>query len=383
MRTTYKLLIIGRIYNNHLIRFIQNLKNENGSVQIDVFSLYKEKQIPKELVGLISKEYYLYIGKDHRSKIMQKASSLIDIIKLISFFNRISEHYDIINIHYPSYFYTFCYRQLKNISDHIVLTAWGSDVYRCNWTQIQFLKILYRKADYVTAVSSRFRDDLLRIFGVPSESMPILDMASDTIDYIVDNKQVISSDEAKRKLNVSGKYVICCGYNGQRAQQHIAIIKSLSAIKKHLPSNFVLFLPFMYGGDETYKIEVIKIAEDSKFKYRIFESYLDTANMFLLEQATDMLIHVQTTDASSCSIQEFILLEKKIINGEWLKYPQLTSCSIDPYFVTSSIESLPETISDAITANIIIPHETIDYIKSNGWRSWIKKWNQFFISIIN
>lgn len=382
MRTTYKLLIIGRIYNNHLRRFIQNLKNENSNVLIDVFSLHREEQIPKELNGLINKEYYLYYKNEHRSGLLQPVYALIDIVKLIRFFNRINEHYDIINIHYPSYVYTFCLRQLKKLSDNIVLTPWGSDVYRCNWRQLQVLKILYRKADYVTAVSSKFRDDLLRIFGLPITSSPILDMASDTIDYIVDKKQVISSAEAKRKLNVDGKYVICCGYNGQSAQQHIAIIKSLRAIKKYLPSNFVLFLPFMYGGDETYKMEVIKVAEDSKFMYRIFESYLDTANMFLLEQATDMLIHVQTTDASSCSIQEFILLEKKIINGEWLKYPQLTSCSIEPYFVTSSIESLSDTIREAIDTNIIIPNETIEYIKSSGWRSWIKKWNQFFISII-
>lgn len=381
MKKDYKLLLIGRLYNKHQIRFIQNLKMENPEVQIDFFSYQKEKSLPDELKGLINKEYYLYPKIKERSIFFQKVYDIIDIIRLNQFFKQIEDHYDIINVHYPSYLYTFLYNQFRRISDCIVLTPWGSDVYRCKWRNLQILKFLYKKADYITAVSEKFRNDLIKIFRVSISKTIVLDMASDTIDYILENKCFITKQMAKKSFGIENQLVICCGYNGQKAQQHKSIISSIYKAKEYIPKNVVLFLPFMYGGDETYKREIVDLTELYGFNYRLFDTYLDKKEMFLFEQATDLLIHIQTTDASSCSIQEFILLEKKVINGEWLKYPQLVNGTELPYFETKSVDSLADTIKVALSTDIKISKNTLDYIEGCGWKSWIKQWNNFFQTI--
>lgn len=379
MKKKYKLLLVGRLYNQHQIRFIQNLKKENPNVQIDFFSFLREKPLPDELKGLINEEYYLYTKIKKRPFFPQR---IYDIIRLILFFKQIECHYDVINIHYPSYFYAFLYNQFRRISDYIVLTPWGSDVYRCKWHNLQILKFLYKKADYITSVSEKFRNDLVEIFKIPVYKTIILDIASETIDYIQENKFLITKQNAQEKLGVENKFVICCGYNGQKEQQHENIIIALNKIKEYIPENVILFLPFMYGGNENYKKKIIDLTESYGFKYILFDTYLDKKDMFLLEQATDLLIHVQTSDASSCTIQEFILLEKKVINGKWLKYPQLINGVKNPYFEVQSMESLADTIKIALSTNIEIPKITLDYIESCGWKSWIKHWNTFFQDII-
>lgn len=378
----YKILIVGRIYNKHLIRFVQNLKLENPEAQVDIFSYYKEGPLPEGLEGLLNMEYYLYITKKKRINYLQRVYDIVDIIGMLKKLTQIKQHYDIINIHYPHYIYTFLFSQFRRLSDRIILTPWGSDVYRCGFINLQILKTLYYKADYITAVNDKFKNDLVRILKVNHSKIRVLDMASETIDYILNNKSIITKDKAKKALNVEGNYIICCGYNGQKAQQHKDIISAIYKVKERLPNNVVLFLPFMYGGDNAYKKEIVNLTEAYGLKFVLFDKYLKTEDMFLLEQATDLMIHIQTTDASSCSIQEFILLEKKVINGEWLKYPQLEFNREHPYYELKSNESLAETIITAFSTNISISKQTLRYIESCGWKSWIKKWNAFFESLV-
>lgn len=377
----YKILIIGQLYDNHQIRFISNLKEENPNITVDFFSYCKDKPIPKELEGLIRNSYCLYTKTGRRYGKLWPLYDLIDIIKLKRYFSQIDEFYDIVNIHFPSYRYSFIVNNLKCICNKIVVTPWGSDIYRLNKYLLHLLKPLYKKADYITAVSEKFKVDIYRILQLPSIKIKVLDIASDTIDYIIEHRDIISVDNAKKSFNVQGKYVICCGYNGHISQQHDKIINAVHDMITEFPNEVVLFLPFMYGGTSIYKENIVQLVTSYGIKYVLFEQYLDKHHMFLLEQACDMLIHIQSTDASSCSVQEFLLLNKKIINGKWLKYPQLSHNGVPPFIETPNVESLKSVIKKSINSDINIPKETHDYIESCGWRCWRRKWNDFFENI--
>ena len=104
-------------------------------------------------------------------------------------------------------------------------------------------------------------------------------------------------------------------------------------------------------------------------------------HLFLLRQATDMFIHIQPTDASSASLQEYILCEKKIINGSWLQYPQLEKNGLKPYFEVEKLENLGQAIVDAYRSEPIkIDTELFKFFEKQQWKVVIKNWDHLFSS---
>ena len=68
------------------------------------------------------------------------------------------------NIHYPKVEYCLSVKYFKQLADKILLSPWGSDVYRVGKRKLAILKYLYRKADFVCASDTRFGKDLCEIF---------------------------------------------------------------------------------------------------------------------------------------------------------------------------------------------------------------------------
>ena len=124
----------------------------------------------------------------------------------------------------------------------------------------------------------------------------------------------------------------------------------MAKIKDQLPDALTLLFPFTYGGTPEYRNCVKKACEDAGVKALFFENFLELPDLFRLRQATNMFIHVQTTDANSTSFGEYLLCGKKIINGSWLKYDELEFDGNVPYYVVQEIDKLDETIMRAYHA---------------------------------
>ena len=96
-----------------------------------------------------------------------------------------------------------------------------------------------------------------------------------------------------------------------------------------------------------------------------------------------MFVHVQTTDAFSSSVQEYILCNKKIVHGSWIKYEKLEDFKPLFYFPVDRLEDLGDVIVKAYQSdNIDIPQGVIDYVKSSSNQSKATLMNNFYMSII-
>ena len=114
-----------------------------------------------------------------------------------------------------------------------------------------------------------------------------------------------------------------------------------------------------------------------------FTDYLDNKKMFMLRQATDMYIHMPVSDASSATLQEYLLLGKKVIDASWLYYDELEKDGNKPYFVTEGFESLPDTILKAYNSDDAIVSDGLkNQIKTKGWNYRIRLWNDFFNKLL-
>lgn len=378
IKMKYTLLVIGNIHDRHIGRFIQNLKMENGQAQIDVLSPYDKSYCPDNLKEYIATCFFC---KTHNNilyhipiiGVIFKIVSLISTVKSIK-----NKQYDIINIHFPLFHYRFIMKYLKSMSKTILVTPWGSDVYRINKIKRKLCRKVYLDATHICGTGNRFSNDVSRLFSIPKRKFVNLDIGSETLDYIYKYRDIISPQEAKYRLGIDNRYVITCGYNASKAQNHTEMINAIHEVVRDLPKNTTLLFPMTYGGSKEY-INTLKDRLDKlSIPYIMYTEYLSIEQLFLLRQATDIFIHVQTSDANSATVQEYLLCKKKVINGAWLSYDEL-EINGEPYYVTENTNKLGRDIINAYKANNIeISEDTLTYIMSYSWKNWIVKWNDFF-----
>ena len=292
------------------------------------------------------------------------------------------KHYDIAQIHYPEYSMSFILEDLHKVADNLVVTPWGSDVYRIGERKKRIVQKIFDAADYVTGAGDRFTQDFMRIFNVPDEKFAHADLGSETIDYISDHKDYLTTEIAKRNLDIEGYYTIGCGYNASEGQQHLKIIESVAKAKNQLPEKLMLLFPVTYPKNADYVKKLKAAVKESGLRAMWFDEFMDLPSLFELQMATDMFIHVQTTDANSTSLKEYILCGKNCVNGSWLEYDDIEEKGHKPFHVVEDLSNLDHAIVDAylkgapeVSQNVLL------HIESLGCKPAAKVWNDLFMQI--
>jgi len=383
MKKKYTLLIMGNLNDNHLLRFTKHLKACNPNIRMDYFGFCdRPDSVPDENLKCfdcccINKTPILF----HKIPVVRSLVTIITWkLKFAQFIRNRS--YDIANIHFITYHYYSIIKRLRKCTGSIVLTPWGSDIYRIKDSERKIVRRIYDQADYVTGHGDRFSDDFMRIYHVDKSKFKNATLGSETIDYIYDHFQSTSVKDAKKALGIDYCYAITCGYNASKAQRHKEMIEAIAKIKVQLPENMVLLFPLTYPKDKEYKEQIKKLVEYYGFKAKYYESYLDMDTLFMLRQATDMFIHIQTTDANNASLKEYLLCKKKVVNGSWLKYYDVEEDNYKPYYIVDDLSELPDVILKTFKEEPIeVKDNVIQAICSMGCREVAKEWNKLFESI--
>lgn len=386
----YSLLVVALYcYAGHIKEIVSHLKEKNPLVDITI--LTNKPDDYKDLEGKFTEICFYNVSSVDWIK-FRSLRFFATKYKQIRFFSKFSKNrkYDIINIHFANRYMSFVYKYLRAMSKNIVITPWGSDLQRIPKEHLDQLSILYNKADYITLSANTIwpivkivLDDL----KIDPQKLVGSFWGSDLIDFAIKNGETITQEDAQKEFGLSGRYVITCGYNPQKSQQHKAIITAIDQKKMFLPDNLTLLFPFNYARDFNILKEYIDEIKDECQKrnlHAVFVTdYLSLDELYKLRKATDMFIHVQTTDAGSRSVYEYILCNKKIVHGSWMKYAELESFSPLFYFPVKKLEDLGEVIVHAYDSdNIEVPQEVMDIVMNRSWENKITKMNDFFMSIV-
>lgn len=375
----YRLLILGNFESVYIVQFVKNLKKVNPDAHL-FFWGYRRGQSDTDRSFLSCYDEYYLFDVNHRqdASFFQKVKTIIQLRKHFRKFAS-GKHFDYVNIHYvkPDYFFILDY--LKKYSSKLVLTPWGSDIYRVSGLYKYFVKQIFTKSDYTTGADDRFTNDYRRIFQVPKNKMVFCNLGVEAIEYIVKHKDLIDTNEAKHQLGIDNSYVITCGYNATMAQRHLEIIDAINKIKTYLPLNLLLLFPLTYPNNPDYVMEIKQRVKEYDLQAVFYEDYVDVSRLFLLRQATDMFVHIQITDASCASLREYLLCEKKVVNGGWLHYPELIKNGHKPFFEVKSLEYLEQSIIDAYkSAPIQLEEDLLSFLKEKQWKVRIKDWDNLF-----
>lgn len=374
----YSILVLGNFENVYIVQFVMNLKKINPQAHIFFWGYTRQEKNDDRSFLDCYDDYCLFdirsivnssFGWKFRA-IMQMTNSFKNFVK--------GRHFDYINVQYIKPEYSFLLPFFKLHASKLILTPWGSDVYRVVGYNKYLVKKTFDAADYLTGPDNRFTRDFMRIFNVPQRKIVDCELGVAPIDYILEHKNEIDCKEAKRQLGVDNHFVITCGYSATDSHQHLKIIEAIQSVRNQLPDNLLLFFPLTYPHNPEYIQEIKQKVDEFGLNAVYFEHFLDMQHLFLLRQATDLFIHVQPTDASSGTLYEYLLCEKKILNGAWLQYPEIEKEGIKPYFLVDTMETLGKSIVHAYESEPIkIPSIVIKELSKKQWKVVIKDWDNF------
>lgn len=384
----YSLLIIALYcYSGHIKEIIRHLVDINPLIDITILTDRPDSYI--DVTGLSVRTHFYDVASVDWIK-NRSLRVLVTKYKQIYFFSKYSKdkRFDIINIHFANRYLSFVYKYLRSMSNNIVMSPWGSDIMRRPKKNLEQLSYLYQKADYITIPAESNIGEVIthKLKVSPHKMIGYGIWGSDVVDFAIKNGELISQDDAKKRFGLFGRYVITCGYNKQESQRHKIIIQAIDKVRKQLPDNLSLLFPMTYGENTAlakYTKEVQEECEKRNLPALFVTEFLSVEDLYKMRIATDIFIHVQTTDAGARSVYEYILCNKKIVNGSWLGYKNLESFKPLFYFPVDKMENLGEVIVKAYKSEKIdIPQEVMDIVKSRSWESKISQMNDFFMSIV-
>lgn len=373
-----KILIVGNTSDDHLKRFDRHIRevDKDEKVSLDAFNINS-----RERNKLFDRTYHL---KNYFPKFLLKIKFVRNVVIRINYYLSFLQvnNYDLINIHFLTPHSFVLLPLYKRKSSKIMVSPWGSDVYRIDKATRDKTRKVYDVADYISAPKIQFREDIKNLFSVPEDKIIDLAFGSENIDSLI-RIEALTKEDAKNNLDLKNSFIISCGYNRNKAHNHLIIVDALSSIRDLLPQNTVLIFLMTYGPENhEYFQEIEKKLKLANFKYIIFYNFLSTTEVATIQKATDLFICIQDTDANSATLQEYLLCKTDIIIGEWLKYPQFEKYGL-PYLKTPSKEILATTLKEYFTAQekIYIPERLIDNIRQSAWSVKIKEWYNFYLSL--
>lgn len=376
-----RILLVSSAIDNHILRLIRNVKmhDQGNVIEFDLLDIYGNNECSSPYVNnLYSKSRHFH-------------NALYNVPVLSRIFNKcdakwtvrdINEKYDLINIQYFTPFSIDAWSDFKKIGKDVLVTLWGSDVYRIDDKTRGKYKEFFKNVKYFSCLKNKFRDYLQDTFCIPDSKFVDLGYGSETLDLLTNYSD--SKEIAKKKMGYSGCFMITCGYNRSPQQNHEKIIDAIAQVKGFLPNNLLLVFPFAYGNaPANYQKRLIDKLKRSNLNYVFIERYLSNEENVQLRYATDYFIHFQKSDAASATVQEHILAGSVVFNAEWLRYKEMEQFGGTPYISFIDEKDLAEHIK-LVTAGkecVNVVEKCKDYIMHNSWseRGW--EWYQYYNEI--
>jgi glycosyltransferase involved in cell wall biosynthesis len=315
-----RILLVGNGNHQFITNYVHWLKKSTKSnFIVDILSYTKVKDENK-------KYYNTVFRKNDRNLIYQIISKIKGVRRYYRFFLYIKiiktlPLYDVVHFHFisiDSYFIIEHFK--KNTTSKIILSIWGSDMYRVNSTSEKGFIEACQKADALTFTNQKSIDYFKIKYYWNKNNLKLCRFGLTPLENL--KKLTTTRLECKKQLNWNPKKrAVTIGYNLNTAQQHLEILTQFdNDSTKELMDEIQLILPITYGGTPKYKNQLLEKLKKLPFEHTVYDTFLSDEQVAQIRHASDIMIQLQVTDQFSGSMQEHLFARNVVITGSWLPY---------------------------------------------------------------
>lgn len=382
--TDKRILLVGDGNHQFITNYARWLKKKNGSnFCVDILSF---TPVRKENV-----KFYQFVYQVKKNDLMFRIAKKIKGVHLLYRFYlykkllvKLHEH-DIIHFHFVRFDSYFLVSQFsKNTKAKIVLSIWGSDMYRLPSAFENCFFKTCRNADQITFTNKKSLEHFQDRYHWKKNNLSVIAFGLTPLEYM--EKITLKKVECKEKLGLNkDKLAITIGYNMAVAQQHLSILAQFENKKLTVFHNKIqLILPITYGGDKNYKREILTKLNQLPFEYKTYDEFLDDETVAHIRQASDVMIQLQITDQFSGSMQEHLFARNVVITGSWLPYDTLKEKGA--YFIEiDKAEDVSDVLPDVINNFSNYEQKTANtprvIAELGSWEKNIKQWIEMYNSL--
>lgn len=370
-----RILLVGNGNHQFIINLVIWLKKESN-FQIDILSFNKIK--------VENKIYYQNIFRiDDTTGIYKTINKIKGARRYYRFFlykkllKKLPE-YDFIHAHLISVDSYFIINELKrNTNAKIILSIWGSDMYKVKKENENDFINTCQNADTITFANKQSIQFFKNTYSWQKDNLTLCRFGLAPLENL--QNFTASRSESKKILGWNPvKRAIVIGYNLNPAQQHLEILKCFeSAEIQKFKDELHLIFPLTYGGTEEYKNELINILKQLPFEYTVYDSFLPDADIAYIRKASDLMIQLQKTDQFSGSMQEHLFTQTIVITGSWLPYETLKEEGAW-FLEINKIEDLKKILPEVLNNYQLYERKTegspAAVTKLSSWENNIQDW---------
>ncbi len=313
-----KILILCTLESTYVLQLYTYMKKYYPHIRYSIFTMKSAETYYRENLKLEEEEAIYSFGA-HDYLCYLEARKL--------------PHFDVIHSLWMEQFWGEAAGVLRKKCDAWFCSVGGSDLYRQSANIFfRFLqKRIVKRADWISSEGEETREYFEKVYDIKKRDVPhtIIRFGVDILDSF---EKLCNADVGKIKDKFGiprNKLVIMCGTNGKKEHQHMKMLDAIEKLPKETLEKCCLLIPMTYGGTEEYIESVRKRAVSVKNDSVVLKRFLSTDEMAEIAVATDIMVHVQTTDQLSSAMLSHMYCGNIVIAGSWLPYDILRRKGIE------------------------------------------------------
>lgn len=379
-----KVLILGCIYSTWTTHFVEKCLLQN-KYEIWLLNTSRQVEYKKYISFYRRKNVHIINGADTSEKISSGRVNKKYFHVLYGYLKQLRTlikygKYDLIHLHYvsmPDLFYAIVLKYIFRAK--IILSYWGSDLFRASDRELSFRGVFARCADFVTFdnrdLEIKFKREYSWADKVPSE---VVLFGLSVLDIINKKLKCKPKESLRREWKIpEGKTVIAVGYNGIPEQQHLRILREIEKLDSRFKDKLFILLQMTYGGTKEYRKQIGRAARRTGCEYLEIKHFLTDEQVADLRIVTDVFINAQTTDAFSGSVCENLYTETILINAKWLRYQEFIDYNFK-YLEFNDIGEIGQMIKRVLEEKFDVSRNKELVWGIRSWETCIPKWESVY-----
>ena len=372
-----RLLFVGNADNPLLVDLALELKRLRPRAVIDIIS-ERPSRHPQAQAAF---DNVRFPAADSRWRSVRGIKFIWYLIAYSRLLASMPDVYDAVHVFYLSGIWGALADRLARKGRRLVVTLFGSDIYRTSRLMKPFQRRLLLRASRITASNADTLANAHGTFDLTGRDRRIVRFGLRPLDLLAGMRNIERSTH-KGSLGIpADRTLVVAGTNASRRQHHVDIIAAVRALPEEQRDRVFMIVPMTMGGDAEYIKEVRSACVESGLEHRIITELMTNEELARLRCATDVMIQVQPTDQLSGAMQEHLFAGSVVITGAWLPYDVFREADVRFWTVHDRVElggALDECLKELDVRRAACLGNADPIMRLSGWANNAPRWSALY-----